>query len=97
MRRQPPPPARCTHTNAVHAVEVQPQPLWRDPWALAVALAVAPVLVAARTGLPGEPVADDFGFLHRALLSGSPDWLGGGGSPLYWRPLSRQLYYRLFG
>jgi tetratricopeptide (TPR) repeat protein len=71
--------------------------VWRDPWALAVALAVVPVLVAARSGLPGEPVADDFGFLHRALLSGHLDWLGGGGSPLYWRPLSRQLYYRLLG
>jgi hypothetical protein len=70
---------------------------WRDPWALAVALAVLPAVFAARHGLPGEPVADDFGFLHRALLSGRLDWLGGGGSPLYWRPLSRQLYYRLLG
>ena len=86
-----------TQPVAVHAVESSPQNLWRDPWALAVALAVAPVLIAARRGQLGEPVADDFGFLYHTLLSGHLDWLGGGGSPLYWRPLSRQLYYRLLG
>jgi len=74
-----------------------PAPWWRDPWALAVALAVVPVLVAMRGGLPGEPVADDFGFLHDSWLRGRVDWLSGGGSPLYWRPLSRQLYYRALG
>src|SRR5689334_18944870 len=79
------------------AVEPSPPALLRDPWALAVALAVLPALIAARGGWLGEPVADDFGFLHHALLAGPIDWLGGGGSPLYWRPLSRQLYFRLLG
>jgi hypothetical protein len=62
-----------------------------------VALAVVPVLFAARSGLPGEPVADDFGFLHHAIFKGGVGLLDGGGSPLYWRPLSRQLYYLLLG
>ncbi len=97
MRRQPRPPARSAQHHAAHKVEARPIEVWRDPWALAVALSVVPVLIAARRGLLGEPVADDFGFLHRALLGGRPDWLGGGGSPLYWRPLSRQLYYLLLG
>jgi tetratricopeptide (TPR) repeat protein len=41
----------------------------------------------------GEPVADDFDFLHETLFAHPTAWLGGGGMPLYWRPLSRQLYY----
>src|ERR1041385_605812 len=86
--RLPPPPS---------ARPQPPPPWWRDPWALAVALAVVPVLVAMRGGLPGEPVADDFGFLHDSWLSGRVDWLSGGGRPLSWRPLSRQLYYRVLG
>jgi hypothetical protein len=45
----------------------------------------------------GEPVADDYDFLHHAFLSGGGDWLDGGGSLFYWRPLARQLYYRLLG
>lgn len=70
---------------------------WQDPWSLAPVLGAIAVLVAARAAPLGFPVADDFGFLSHALLHPPPDWLDGGGSPLYWRPLSRQLYYQVLG
>lgn len=60
-------------------------------------LGVVAVLIAARSAPLGFPVADDFGFLAHALLRPPVDWLDGGGSPLYWRPLSRQLYYMVLG
>ena len=67
-------------------------PLWRDPWAGLVVLCLGFVLFAAR-GVPlGEPVADDFYFLEDRYFRPF-EWFGGGGSQLYWRPLSRQLYY----
>ena len=72
-------------------------PVWRDGWALAVALAIVPALIAARGTPLGEPFADDFDFLHFSLLRGNPSWLDGGGGALYWRPLARQAYYGLLG
>src|SRR5262249_55175805 len=74
-----------------------PPPVWRDPWAWA---AVAPVvlLIWRAWGAPlGEPFADDFDFLHHAMFGGAMRWLDGGGATVYWRPLSRQLYFDLLG
>ncbi|HEY3215787.1 MAG TPA: hypothetical protein VGK93_04785 [Candidatus Eisenbacteria bacterium] len=72
-------------------------PLLRDPWAWAP-VAAALVLVAHAFGpLIGEPVADDFYFLHRALLSGHRSLFDAGGAALYWRPLPRQVYYGVVG
>src|SRR5262245_52775297 len=80
------------HSGPATADAAVPPP-WRDPLAGLLLLAILPVLLAAR-GVPlGEPVADDFDFLHETLFRHPPNWLGGGGMPLYWRPLSRQLYY----
>jgi hypothetical protein len=45
----------------------------------------------------GEPVAEDFDFLHRALLQGMGSLLDGGGSQAFWRPIPHQLYYAAFG
>ncbi len=45
----------------------------------------------------GEPVAEDFDFLHRALLQGTGTLLDGGGSVAFWRPLAHQVYYALLG
>src|SRR5262245_34358788 len=45
----------------------------------------------------GEPVAEDFDFLRRALLDGMGTLLDGGGSHAFWRPISFQLYYAAFG
>jgi tetratricopeptide (TPR) repeat protein len=68
-------------------------PIWRDPWALAAAAAVLP-LIARTWGAPlGQPFADDFHFLHHAIFS--PGWFDGGGAIIYWRPLSRQAYFGL--
>lgn len=69
----------------------------RDRWALAPLLAA--LALAVHTWFPfiGEPVADDFDFLHDTFLSGRGDWLDGGGSHYYWRPLARQLFYRVLG
>jgi hypothetical protein len=52
-------------------------------------------LLLRALGAPwGEPVADDYDFLHHAMFSGPGHWLDGGGSVFYWRPLARQVYYR---
>ncbi len=74
-----------------------PPPLLSDAWALAPFLAT--ILVAIRSWYPfiGEPVADDFDFLQHRTVPGPDAWLDGGGSRFYWRPLARQLYYRVFG
>src|SRR5262245_41461789 len=45
----------------------------------------------------GEPVAEDFDFLRRALLDGMGTLLDGGGSHAFWRPIPFQLYYAAFG
>src|ERR1051325_10956016 len=70
-------PARNAQPHAALEVESHPPVWWRDLWALATALAVVPVLFAARQGRLREPGADDFGFLHHALLGRRIDWLGG--------------------
>jgi hypothetical protein len=65
---------------------------WRDPWLIAGFLAplvLLPLLIGERLG---EPVADDYDYLHH-LLTGSWSWFDGCGSNLYWRPISRQAYY----
>jgi hypothetical protein len=60
------------------------------------ALAVVPLLALSWKGPLGEPVADDYHFLHRALLERNTPW-DGGGAIVYWRPLARQAYYELLG
>lgn len=72
------------------------QERWRDPWAWACLLAVLPILIHSWGALLGEPAADDYDFLYRALLNGG-SWFDGGGSVIYWRPISRQLYYTVLG
>src|SRR5207249_8502584 len=72
-------------------------PWWRDRWAWLTGLAVIPLMARAWGAPFGEPVAEDFDFLHRALFDRSWHLLDGGGSQAYWRPLSLQLYYRAFG
>ncbi len=61
-------------------------------------VAAALLVLAHSWGAPlGEPVADDFFFLHRALLSGQGSLFDGGGAAMYWRPLPRQIYYAVMG
>lgn len=72
-------------------------PFLRDPWLLVSALAVLPALLFARGAALGEPVAEDFDFLRHVLLEGRWSWLDGGGSLSFWRPLSQQTYYGIFG
>jgi tetratricopeptide (TPR) repeat protein len=45
----------------------------------------------------GEPVAEDFDFLDRALFHGTGSLLDGGGSQAFWRPIPHQLYYAALG
>jgi hypothetical protein len=66
------------------------------PWWLLGALALLPLLWAARSPVLGVPVADDYLFLAE-LRRGVPDLFGPMGAAWYWRPVSRQLYYLLFG
>ncbi len=72
-------------------------PLARDPWAWLTALSVLPLVLLTRGTPRGEAVAEDFDFLRRAVLEGGGSWFDGGGSLAFWRPVSHQLYYRLFG
>src|SRR5262245_41900304 len=74
-----------------------PPPLLRDPWSWAAALGVLPLLLACHGAPLGEPVAEDFDFLHHALLTGTRTLLDGGGSQAFWRPLAHQVYYQVFG
>jgi tetratricopeptide (TPR) repeat protein len=68
-------------------------PLARDPWAWLALAGVVPLVLHCLGAPLGEPVADDFDFLHRALLEPTRSLLDGGGSLAFWRPLSHQLYY----
>ncbi len=90
-------PVTSLQNTVAEPVIVPPPAFWLDPWTTILVAGVLAVLLAARSAPLGSPVADDFGFLSHALLRPPPDWLDGGGSPLYWRPLSRQLYYQLLG
>lgn len=77
-----------------------PAPVLRSaPWIpLAVGLAALGILLwMCRHAVFGAPVADDFHFLERARIAGPVDPFDGGGFDYYWRPLSRQLYYAVFG
>jgi tetratricopeptide (TPR) repeat protein len=68
-------------------------PLARDPWAWLSALAVLPLVLHSLGAPLGEPVADDFDFLHHALFSPTHSLFDGGGSTAFWRPLAHQLYF----
>ena len=72
-------------------------PFVRDPWALATALAVIPLLVRCAGAPLGEAVAEDFDFLRRSLFTGMGSLLDGGGSSAFWRPLAHQVYYAALG
>lgn len=90
MRRTSPRPERRSAE--------QPAGFSREfPWALAVVLGVLPLALKLLGSVPGEPVAEDFDFLRRALLTSDRSLLDGGGSQSFWRPLSHQLYYLALG
>lgn len=65
----------------------------RVPWAWLCSLAPLLLLVHSWGAPLGQPVAEDFDFLHHALFAPFR-FFDGGGSNAFWRPLSHQLYYR---
>jgi len=76
----------------------RPPAAWfADPWTWLTLLAAVPLAVRMAGAPWGEPVAEDFDFLHRALLEGMGTLLDGGGSSAFWRPIPHQLYYATFG
>jgi len=90
--RRPPPAPVAPRAGATPP----PAPAWwRDAWAWASVVAVVPLVLHSLGAPLGEPVADDFDNLHYALFSGHQDWLSGGGSRTFWRPLAYQGYYGL--
>jgi len=68
-----------------------------DPWAWLTVLSALPLAIAMRGAPWGEPVAEDFDFLRRALFEGTGSLLDGGGSHAFWRPVPFQLYYAAVG
>lgn len=68
-----------------------------SPWPWLALLSVVPLAIGSRGTPLGEPFADDFFFLRRALFEGVGSWWDGGGSPVFWRPLGRQAYYAALG
>jgi tetratricopeptide (TPR) repeat protein len=68
-----------------------------DPWAWLTVAGVLPLLVHSLGAPLGEPVAEDFDFLRRALLEGPLTPFDGGGSQAFWRPVAHQLYYATLG
>src|SRR4029078_6883425 len=56
-------------SSANAASSVPRPPLWRDVWAWASVLAIAPLVLHSLGARLGEPVADDFAWLPRAPLT----------------------------
>ena len=56
-----------------------------------------PLLLRSIGASLGEPVAEDFDFLHRTPFADTGSLLDGGGSTSFWRPLAHQVYYASFG
>jgi hypothetical protein len=96
-RERGPRPGRPAPAKVPAPEATPPPPLARDPWALATALAVVPLLVRCWGAPLGEPVAEDFDFLRRSLFTGMGSLLDGGGSSAFWRPLAHQVYYAALG
>ncbi|HXS81742.1 MAG TPA: hypothetical protein VN896_03405 [Methylomirabilota bacterium] len=96
-RERGPRPGRPAPAKVPAPEATPPPPLARDPWALATALAVVPLLVRCWGAPLGEPVAEDFDFLRRSLFGGMGTLLDGGGSSAFWRPLAHQVYYAALG
>ena len=78
------------------AVQAHPFSRARDPWAWLCLLAPLPLFLRSLGAPFGEPVADDYDFLHHALFRPG-SWLDGGGGLFYWRPLARQAWYGVAG
>jgi hypothetical protein len=93
---RPPRPRRPSAATATRRIEPRP-PTWRDGWAWASAAAVLAPLARSLGSRLGEPVAEDFDFLYRALFRGMGSLLDGGGSEAFWRPLPHQVYYATLG
>jgi hypothetical protein len=66
---------------------------WADPWLIGVLLAPLILLTLLIGERLGEPVADDYDYLHYTVVGESWSWFDGSGANLYWRPLARQAYY----
>lgn len=66
-------------------------------WLAVGALAILALLWSCRGAPLGTPVADDYTFLASLRFQSPVDLLGPMGSPYYWRPLSRQLYFMALG
>ena len=74
---------------------------WRDrrewPWLATVALSVLPLAWTCRGAPFGIPIADEYDHLSWLLFRPSLNPFDAMGSPYYWRPVGRQLYYALTG
>lgn len=64
-------------------------------WCWLALLSPLPLLLFSLGAPLGEPVADDFDYLHHVMFAGPWAWLDGGGSAMYWRPISHQAYFAL--
>jgi Tetratricopeptide repeat len=69
----------------------------RDIWAWLTLLPIVALIWHSRGAPLGEPVAEDFDFLHHAFFGTTHTLLDGGGSTAFWRPVAHQIYYALLG
>lgn len=92
-----PKPIAPSHSASPERASAPLPAAWRDPWTWWAAASAIPLALAMRGAPWGEPVAEDFDFLHRALLQGMGTLLDGGGSQAFWRPIPHQLYYAGLG
>lgn len=90
-------PAPAARTAPAGQAIPAPPPMRRDPWLWLVLLAALLAPLGALGTPMGEPFADDFDYLRYSLLETEHSFFGGGGSVLYWRPLTRQVYFGLLG
>jgi hypothetical protein len=86
-----------TQAPARAAAPGKPAERKADVWALLALLPIAALIWHSRGAPLGEPVAEDFDFLHHAFFSANHTLLDGGGSTAFWRPVAHQIYYMLFG
>lgn len=90
-------PRQTPRTAPGESARLASAPSKGDPWQWTIPLALIPLVLHSMGAPLGEPVAEDFDFLHRAIFPTHWTLFDGGGSQSFWRPGVHQIYYGLLG